>query len=175
MKLAIMQPYLFPYIGYFQLINASDKFVFYDDVNFIKGGWINRNYILSNGEKQLFTLHLQGASSFKKINEIKIGGNSAKILKFISQAYVKAPHFSNIIPIIENIFSGVSQKTTISDIAIRSIKEVCQYLNINKEMEISSHSYAKTALLKREERVIEICRLNNSHSYINSEWRIFII
>ena len=42
MKLGIMQPYFFPYIGYWQLMNAVDRYVIYDDVNFIKGGWINR-------------------------------------------------------------------------------------------------------------------------------------
>jgi len=70
MKLAIMQPYLFPYIGYFQLIHAVDSFVVYDDVNFIKGGWINRNFILSQGEKSRITLQLQGASPNLLINQV---------------------------------------------------------------------------------------------------------
>ncbi|HAP16296.1 MAG TPA: hypothetical protein DCR38_00890, partial [Butyricimonas virosa] len=56
MTLAVMQPYFLPYIGYFQLIKAVDKFVVYDDVNFIKRGWINRNNILVNGKAQLFTI-----------------------------------------------------------------------------------------------------------------------
>jgi hypothetical protein len=63
MNISIMQPYLFPYIGYFQLIHTLDTIVIYDDVNFIKGGWINRNFILSQGEKARITLQLQGASS----------------------------------------------------------------------------------------------------------------
>lgn len=72
MKIAIMQPYIFPYLGYFQLINAVDKFVFYDDVNYIKGGWINRNQILLNGNKNLFTIPLKNASSFQTISETLI-------------------------------------------------------------------------------------------------------
>ena len=56
MKLGIMQPYFFPYIGYWQLMNAVDKYVIYDDVNFIKGGWINRNRILINGKSQYFNV-----------------------------------------------------------------------------------------------------------------------
>ena len=67
MRLAVMQPYFFPYIGYWQLINAADIFVIYDDVNFIKSGYINRNNILQNGNSQLITLELLGSSSFKKI------------------------------------------------------------------------------------------------------------
>ena len=72
MKVGIMQPYLFPYIGYFQLIKAVDTFVFYDDVNYIKGGWINRNTILVNNKPNKFTVSLTGSSSFSLISETKI-------------------------------------------------------------------------------------------------------
>ena len=70
MKLAIMQPYLFPYLGYYQLFFASDKFIFYNDVNYIKQGWINRNNILVNKAIYMFTIPLKNAGSFSKINEI---------------------------------------------------------------------------------------------------------
>ena len=81
MKLAIMQPYLFPYIGYWQLISAVDKFIIFDDVNYINKGYINRNNILVNNKSYQFTLDLIGASQNKLINEILIGKNSDKILK----------------------------------------------------------------------------------------------
>ena len=81
MKLAIMQPYFFPYIGYFQLIHSIDTFVIYDDVNFLKRGWMNRNYVLGSGQKTRITLNLQGASQNVLINQIKIGGNQTKLLK----------------------------------------------------------------------------------------------
>ena len=58
MKLAIMQPYFMPYIGYFQLIKIVDKFIFYDDVTFIKQGWINRNRILINNQAKMFSIPL---------------------------------------------------------------------------------------------------------------------
>jgi hypothetical protein len=168
MKIAIMQPYLFPYIGYFQMINAVDHFVFYDDVNFIKGGWINRNNILSNGEKQFFTLQLQGASSFKKINEIQLGKNSSKIIKSIVQAYSKAPYFNEVFPLIERVFIENSPHSTIADIAIKSVQEICLYLNIRTKLEISSLNYKETQHLKGEERIFEICKLNQADTYINS-------
>ena len=79
MTLAIMQPYIFPYIGYWQLINAVDVFVIFDDVSYIKKGYINRNSILLNGQGQRITLELIGASQNKLINEIEIRGNSKKI------------------------------------------------------------------------------------------------
>ncbi|AVC45854.1 wbqC-like family protein (plasmid) [Rhizobium leguminosarum bv. viciae] len=62
MKLAIMQPYFFPYIGYFQLIHAVDKFVVYDNIKYTKKGWINRNRILRNGEDYTFSLPIKAAS-----------------------------------------------------------------------------------------------------------------
>ena len=76
MKAAIMQPYFLPYIGYFQLINAVDVFVVYDDVNYIKKGWINRNNILVNGEGFLFNIPLQEVSQNKSINQINIEENT---------------------------------------------------------------------------------------------------
>jgi len=83
MKVGIMQPYFLPYIGYWQLIKAVDKYVIYDDVNFIKGGWINRNNILVNGNKFMFNLILDGASSNKLINEISVQPKQDKLLKTI--------------------------------------------------------------------------------------------
>ena len=87
MIVAIMQPYFIPYIGYWQLINMVNTFVIYDDVNFTKGGFVNRNNILHNNTSQLVTLQLIGASQNKKINEISVGNNSKKILKKIKHNY----------------------------------------------------------------------------------------
>ena len=105
MRLGIMQPYFFPYIGYFQLINAVDKFVIYDDVNFIKGGWINRNRILLNDAAFMVNIPMIGASSFKRINEIYIGKNKEKILSTIQQAYKKAPYYNIIYPLMSEIIT----------------------------------------------------------------------
>ena len=81
MKLGIMQPYFVPYIGYWQLMNAVDKYVIYDDVNFIKGGWINRNRILVNGQPKYFNIPIIGASPFKLINEIGVNNDLQLINK----------------------------------------------------------------------------------------------
>ena len=82
-KIAIMQPYFSPHIGYFQLIDSVDFFVFYDDVNFIKRGWINRNYITVNKELQRFTIPLKNPSQNKKINQIEVNWNSKEMNKLI--------------------------------------------------------------------------------------------
>jgi len=103
MRLAIMQPYLFPYVGYFQLIHAADAFVVYDDVNFIKGGWINRNFILAQRQKSRITLQLLGASPNVLINQVMVGNNKQKLLKSIQQSYSKAPHYASVYSLIEEI------------------------------------------------------------------------
>jgi len=72
MRISIMQPYIFPYLGYFHLIEASDRFIFYDDVNFIRKGWINKNKILLNGNDFTFTVPLSKASQNKLINQINL-------------------------------------------------------------------------------------------------------
>lgn len=168
MKLAIMQPYLFPYIGYFQLIAAADKLVLYDDVNYIKGGWINRNNILVNGKKQLFTLQLHGASSFKHIHEIEVGQNAAKIIKTIEQAYSKAPFFEAVFPFVQKILQAATPPKNIAQVAAQSIIQVCKYLGIHTTFEFSSEKYSNTQHLKGQNRLFEICKQNNVHTYINT-------
>lgn len=165
MRLAIMQPYFFPYIGYFQLINAVDKFVFYDDVNFIKKGWINRNRILINGQANYFTVHLNGASQNRLINEIKFIDNRKKLITSIQMAYKRAPYFQEIYPLIKNVLSF--QTKNISQLAIYSIKTICEYLGIKTIFEISSLNYTATKGLERTERLKKICKINNASDYIN--------
>src|SRR5690554_7239133 len=101
MKIAVMQPYLFPYIGYFQMINAVDKFVFYDDVNFIKQGWINRNRILLNNRDFLFTVPLKRANSFclikdTLINEKFLVSWRSKLQLTINQNDKQEPNFIEV-------------------------------------------------------------------------------
>jgi hypothetical protein len=168
MKIAIMQPYIFPYLGYFQLINAVDKFILYDDVNYIKGGWINRNQILMSGKKNYFTFELKDSSSFKKINQILVVGRVDKLLKTIKQAYSKAPYFDVVFPIIEKIFSNITPNSLISEIAEISIKEISMYFNIKTKFELSSNKYSETIDLQKEERILKICKINNAKTYINA-------
>ena len=169
MKIAIMQPYIFPYIGYFQLINAVDTFVFYDDVNFIKRGWINRNKILVNGEESLITFPCIKVSQNKEIREIEIDLSDKqyeKILKTISFAYKNAPKFKEVYPIVQNCLESNSK--TISDLAIYSIQQICKYVNINTKFELSSLKYASTKGLDKADRLIKIAKIENATNYINA-------
>jgi hypothetical protein len=165
MKLAVMQPYFFPYIGYFQLINSVDKFIFYDDVNFIKNGWINRNRILINNEPHYITIQLKNASSFKTITSVKFGDNINKIKKTIELAYKKSPCFNEVWPIVEDCLDLQTDK--ISELAIYSVLTISKYIGINTIFENSSKYYSETSGLERTERLLKICKLNNANEYIN--------
>lgn len=171
MKIAIMQPYVFPYIGYFQLIELADVFVFYDDVNFIKQGWINRNNVLANNKSLLFTIPLNKISSFVKINEVIINENffnkwQNKFLRTIEQSYKKAPFFEEGFNIIRNVFSYYKEGMSIAKLSIKSVTEVCEYLEIKTKI-IPSSSVYENQHLSGAERVIDICDLEKGSHYIN--------
>lgn len=165
MKLGIMQPYFLPYIGYFQLINSVDSFIIYDDANYIKQGWINRNRILLNGDSFVFRINLSGASSNKKINEIGLGNNREKLFKTIRESYSKAPYYKQGLDLLNIIFGY--KTSNLSDFITNSIIKTCNYLNINTEILISSR-IEKDDSWKGEKKVIEICRLFNADTYINA-------
>ncbi|MCT7584001.1 WbqC family protein [Aliarcobacter butzleri] len=165
MTLAIMQPYLFPYIGYWQLINAVDTFVIYDDVNFIKQGYINRNSILSNGKSQQFTLELIGASSNKLIKEIEIGNNVNKILKTIKQSYIKAPPFENVIILLEEILTN--KEKNLAKFIGYSLERICEYLEVDTKFVYSSN-IKKDNTLKAQDKILEMCNILKADKYINA-------
>lgn len=171
MKLSIMQPYVFPYIGFFHLIEATDKIVFYDDVTFIKSGWINRNRILINGKDYLFTIPLLKASSYKLINETELHpilffNWKNKFLKTIEQNYSKAPYYKEIKEIIYNVFN--TKYSNISDLAINSIITVYEYLNKDIKWMKSSISFPETKDIKKADRLIQINKNLGYQNYINA-------
>lgn len=165
MKCAIMQPYFFPYIGYFQLISAVDNFVLYDDVNFIKGGWINRNFIWGRNGPQRITLQLTGASPNKLINQVDTGGNEVKLLRTIEQTYSKAPYFKSVFPLLESCLE--TKEHHLSSLVCQSIRRVCDYLDIQSKLLLSSN-IEKNNTHKGAQKVIDICKILHASTYINS-------
>lgn len=165
MIVGVMQPYLFPYLGYYQLVNHCDKFVFYDDVNFIKGGYINRNNILANGNKQLFTVPVEQASSFKKINELSFNSNTKKIIRTIEQAYSKSPFVNDVMPIISNILN--SNDRNVASMASESIVKIFEYLGLEKDFFHSS----KLDYNRKQDaanKLYSICGLFDAKKYCNT-------
>lgn len=168
MKVAIMQPYLFPYIGYFQLINAVDEFIVYDNIEFTKKGWINRNRILVNGKDAYISFPLKKDSDYLNVNERYLSDNwpdeRKKLLNKITELYRKGPHFKMAMPIIENAF--LCGDSNLFQFILHTIKVLIQYLQIKTPLIISStidiaHS------LKAENKVLEICKQRGADIYIN--------
>ena len=168
MKVSIMQPYFFPYIGYFQLIANSDVFVIYDDVNFIKKGWINRNTILVNNSPYLFSMPLQNVSQNKLINEIFITDLDkwkSDLLKTISSSYKKAPFYQDVYPLIEKIISF--DELNLALYIQNSLQNLCAYLNLNTKL-IMSSEIDKNNDLRGENKIIDICLQLGATQYINA-------
>ncbi|WP_297045484.1 WbqC family protein [uncultured Desulfovibrio sp.] len=167
-KIAVMQPYLFPYIGYWQLIASVDCFVFYDDANYINKGWINRNRILLHGEPYKFILPLSHASQNKKINEIFVCPNfltRKKLLKTITIAYKNTENYKRIFHIIEKTIMSDGK---ISDIIYNSTQELCEYLGIKTKFYLSSNlQYKKSDSDSAQEKIIKIVHTLGGDVYIN--------
>ena len=165
MNVGIMQPYFLPYIGYWQLINAVDIYVIYDDVNYIKRGWINRNNILVNDEPYLFTLSLSKASQNKLINEIEIEGDQTKLIKTFQSVYKKAPFFNDVSGILEQIFDY--RDMNLARFVGNSILIIADYLGLKTAFMYSSE-INKDNSLKGQDKIIEICKILKTTDYYNA-------
>jgi len=165
-----MQPYLFPYIGYFQLMHAVDRFVVADDVAFIKQGWINRNRLLINGAPAYFTVPLKRHPADALIQDVEIADGDGlhwrrTMLKTIANFYRRAPSFEGVYPMVERVLAAPF--TRIADMARASLREVCAYLSIGAAIVESSAVYGN-AHLKGAERVIDTCRAEGASDYVNA-------
>ena len=165
MNLGIMQPYFMPYIGYFQLMKAVDKYVIYDDVNYIKGGWINRNNLIVAGKKSLFTIMLSQASPNKLINEIEIKDDFRRLLRTLQMNYCKAPYYGPVMELMENIVSFPDRQLAL--FIGNSFKCVLSYLGIKTEL-IYSSQLSKDCGLRGQDKVIDICNLLKADTYLNA-------
>lgn len=168
MKLAIMQPYFLPYIGYWQLMNYADKYVVYDDVNYIKGGWINRNRIIVNDSIAYINIPLMKSSQNKTINEIYIDRNDRfikKELRKVELSYAKAAYFKTVYPLCEKIFRYDGDKLV--DFIMHSFIILKEYMGIDTEIILSSE-IKKDNELKGEKKIIDICKRLKATQYINS-------
>jgi len=165
MKVAIMQPYFLPYIGYWQLINAVDRFVVYDDVQYIKGGWINRNNIIVNGQKHLINLLLKGASSNKLINEIEIQENQNKLIRTVELNYKKTRNFNKVY--LEFVKIMEFENKNLGEFLKNSIQLLSDYLLIDTEIVLSS-DIDKNEELTGKDKVIALCKELNATHYINA-------
>jgi len=165
MQVASNQPYLFPYLGYWQLINWADAFVISDSMQYINKGYINRNSILLNGKSHRFTLEVQGVHEGTLINEVKVGNNSRKICSTMTHAYKKAPNFNEVFPVIEELLHN--QEKNLAKYIGHSIQTIAKLLGINTDFIYLSELQGETDL-KSQDRTIDICERMQATHYVNA-------
>jgi hypothetical protein len=166
MKLAIMQPYFFPYIGYFQLIAAADAFVVYDNIKYTKRGWINRNRLLRNDEAVTFSIPLQKDSDFLDVRERHLARefDRAKLLNTIRGAYECAPFFPSTMLLIQEVLEY--GETNLFRFLRHSIVRTCGHLGIDTKI-VTSSDVPIDHGLKGQERVIALCHAFGATTYLN--------
>jgi hypothetical protein len=167
MKLAIMQPYFFPYIGYFQLIKSVDQFVVHDNIKYTKKGWINRNRILRNGQDVIFSLPLKNDSDSLDIGrrEIAANFNRNKLLNQIIVAYKRAPYFEQTYSLIERII--LYEDNNLFRFLHNSIVTICRHLLIDTEIKVSSETTINYSL-KGQDKVLALCIALGATTYVNA-------
>ncbi len=169
MKIGIMQPYFLPYIGYFQLINTVDQFIIYDNIQYTKKGWINRNRILVNGTDEYITLPVKNDSDFLDVDQRFLAETfekgKIKIVRKIKESYRNAPFYEQAYYLINDILNY--KNFNLFEFIFNSIIKICDYLDIRTQIVRSSEINIDHGL-KSEKKVISICNTFNSPTYINS-------
>lgn len=164
-----MQPYFFPYLGYFQLIKAVDVFVVYDNIEFTKKGWMHRNRLLFNNKVDYFTINISKDSDYlnvvnRKISPVYFNKEMPKILRKIHQNYNSAPFFEEIFPILKEIFEY--EENNLFKYIYNSLLVIINYLNLQTKIKISS-SISIDHDLKNKWRLFEISRALKIENYVN--------
>jgi hypothetical protein len=168
-KIGIMQPYIYPYIGYFQLINSVDVFVIYDDIEYTKKGWINRNRLLQNGKDEYFTIPIKKDSDFLDVKQRVLSDNwlkdRDKLINKIKNSYSRAPQFNEVFTLIEDDLKSDSKN--LFEFIYKTILTICKYLEIETKIVISSVLEVPSNL-KSSEKVKYICKKLKGSTYINA-------
>ena len=166
MKLAIMQPYFLPYIGYWQLMGAVDEFIVYDNIQYIKEGWVNR--ILVNGEWDYVTIPLKRDSPYLNIRDRLLARSWADeritLLNRITAAYGKAPYFEAVLPSVKEIL--FYEEDNLFEFLLHSLYIIKEYLEIHTPFVISS-MVDINHWLKSDKKVLAICTARGADTYYN--------
>ena len=167
MKVAVMQPYFFPYLGYFQLIDAVDLFIVYDNIKYTKKGWISRNRMLRHGEAVVFSLALKRASDALDVRERELAPDfdRGRLLNQIREAYRLAPCFGQVFPLIEEVVQYGDRN--LFRFLHNSIARTCEYLGIGTKIVKSSDIEIDHAL-RHQDRVLAICEKTGASVYVNA-------
>ncbi len=167
-RLAVMQPYLFPYIGYFHLMHAVDRFIVLDDVAYIKRGWINRNRILIDGQPARFTLPVRDASQNRPIRAHERADDErwrARFLRTLESSYHRAPHFVPAFELVTTVLDDPERH--LSPWLATSLQRICSYLSLPVKIVPTSSVYGNAGLGKQD-RMIDFCRREDATQLVNA-------
>ena len=166
MRVAVMQPYFLPYIGYYQLMAAADVFVVYDNIQYTKKGWINRNRLLQNGTDVMFSLPLKRGSDYLEVcqRELAADFNRGKLLNSIRGAYQAAPFFSTVFPLLQRVVE--SPQSNLFEYLLNSLRQTAAHLKINSDILISSQIDIDHGL-RGEDKVLALCQALGAKRYLN--------
>lgn len=166
MTLGIFQPYFLPYIGYWQLMAMVDRFVVYDNIEYTKKGWINRNRFLQGGQPAYFTVPLKKGSDFLTVAERQVADDfdRDKLLRTLAGSYRRAPQFDTVFPVIERIVQA--RLGNLFEYLHHSLVEMARFLEIETPMVVSS-TIAIDHPLKAEQKVLALCKAMGADRYVN--------
>lgn len=165
MKLAVMQPYFFPYLGYYQLARSVDRFVFLDDVAYIKSGFINRNRILLDGQPFQFTLPVANTSQNRLINAHEYTGEFRRFLAHVRHGYGRATFFDDVYPRIEALV--LDPDLNVARKNAGSLRLVFDYLGL--PLADTSSSRFDPGAARGQERILLLCRQHGATAYHNPQ------
>jgi len=168
---AMMQPYWFPYLGYFQLIAGADAFVLGDNLQYVHPGWVNRNRLLSAGAPLLFTLPLKKDRSELAINQRELADNTdetvARLIKTLTMNYAKAPHRDEVLALIKPLLRYPEKN--LARYLEHSLRQVCAYLQIDTPIHMASTLPVDEAQVQdKQDRVVKLTRHFNGDRYLNA-------
>lgn len=162
-----MQPYLFPYLGYFQLLAAVDEFVVYDNIQYTKKGWINRNRFLQNGKDVMFSVPLAKDSDYLDVRDRRIADayEPASLLGRFAGAYAKAPHYAEVRPLLEDVFA--QDERNLFAFLHHGLVRTAAHLGVTTTIRVSS-TVAVDHGLSGQDKVLALCSALGATTYVNA-------
>lgn len=166
-RVGIMQPYFFPYIGYFQLIASVDMFIVYDNIKYTKKGWINRNRLLQTGKDAVFSVPVKRDSDCLDVcqREVAADFNRGKLLNQFKGAYCCAPYFAQTFPLLEQIVR--CDEANLFQFLHHSLVKTCEHLGITTKIKKSS-DIAVDRNLRNQDKVLALCEVVGASTYVNA-------
>jgi len=171
MKLALMQPYFFPYVGYFSLIKHCDRFVLFDTVQYIRGGWIERNRVLKTGEGWRYvSVPVERESMHTLINQAHIRHDpdwKDQIFRYLEHYKKKSPYYREVMALLDNTLD--TSERSIARLNERSLRATCEYLGIQRDIQ----AFSKTGITINEPQKpgdwgLSVCRAVGANEYVNT-------